>query len=350
MEHRLDRPPDHRYALPAGATVLVDEAAMVSTPNLAELFALAERRQWRLALVGDPLQFAAVGRSGMFGYLVDQFGAIHLDQVHRFAEPWERDASLQLRRGDTSVVDTYDEHGRLHGGTPRQMARAVIDAWCDARAAGESVAMMAPTREAVVELNQWAQHRRMEAGEIDRFGRTLHAGGYELREGDLVATRRNDRTVHTDQGLMIKNRDHWTIQRIHDDGGLAVSGRTGHAHLAPGYVAEHVELAYAETSHANQGRTVDRSLLYLDGPTDTRGIYVPMTRGSLSNDAFVVTDGERTPADVIAEAVARTWIDRPAHEVRQELATPDAPRRRAPRRSPRPALARPGRTPGRPRA
>ena len=85
VEHRLTRPPEHRYNLPPGATVIVDEAAMVSTPNLVELFALAEQRQWRLALVGDPLQFAAVGRAGMFGYLVDQFGAIQLDQVHRFA-------------------------------------------------------------------------------------------------------------------------------------------------------------------------------------------------------------------------------------------------------------------------
>lgn len=40
IEHRLDRPPDHRYDLPAGATIILDEAAMVSTPRLAELFEL----------------------------------------------------------------------------------------------------------------------------------------------------------------------------------------------------------------------------------------------------------------------------------------------------------------------
>ena len=43
-------------------TVLVDEAAMVPTPKLAALFDLAERHHWRLTLVGDPLQFSAVGR------------------------------------------------------------------------------------------------------------------------------------------------------------------------------------------------------------------------------------------------------------------------------------------------
>jgi len=90
IEHRLQRPPQPQYDLPAGTTVLVDEAGMVSTPQLAELFDLADRRRWRLALVGDPLQFAAVGRSGMFGHLVDTVGACELDRIHRFDAEWAR--------------------------------------------------------------------------------------------------------------------------------------------------------------------------------------------------------------------------------------------------------------------
>lgn len=65
IEHRLDRPPTHRYDLPPGTTVIVDEAAMVPTPRLAKLCDLADARGWRLALIGDPMQFSAVGRSGM---------------------------------------------------------------------------------------------------------------------------------------------------------------------------------------------------------------------------------------------------------------------------------------------
>src|SRR5690606_10505989 len=129
IEHRLDRPPQHRYDLPAGTTVIVDEAAMVATQRLAELIDLAEGRGWRLALVGDPMQFAAVGRSGMFGHLVNTIGAVELDRVHRFDASWERDASLRLRRGDTDVVALYDRNDRFHGGTARQMAAATVIAW-----------------------------------------------------------------------------------------------------------------------------------------------------------------------------------------------------------------------------
>ena len=70
---------------------------------------------------------------------------------------------------------------------------------------------------------------------------------------------------------MVKNRDRWTVEVVHRDRSLSVAGRTGRVRLPAAYLASHVELAYAETSHANQGRTVDRSLLYLDGPTGASG-------------------------------------------------------------------------------
>ena len=58
----------------------------------------------------------------------------------------------------------------------------------------------------------------------------------------------------------------------------------------------------------------------LDGPSDVRGIYVPLTRGRHHNDAYITTSGERTAADVFAEAIARSWIDQPAIARRAELA------------------------------
>ena len=133
IEHRLTRRPATRFDLPAGATVIVDEAGMLPTAKLAELARLADARGWRIALVGDPLQFSAVGRGGMFGLLVETFGAIELERVHRFDNEWERDASLRLRRGDVTVADLYEQHGRLHGGTVTQMERQSVARWWDMR-------------------------------------------------------------------------------------------------------------------------------------------------------------------------------------------------------------------------
>jgi hypothetical protein len=171
-------------------------------------------------------------------------------------------------------------------------------------------------------LNEIAQVIRFAAGEVDSRSASVRVGPSRAHAGDLVATRRNERTLRTDQDRMVKNRDHWTIEEVHRSGALTITGATGRVTLPADYVAVDVELAYAETSHATQGRTVDRSFLYLAGTTDTRGIYVPLTRGRTSNEAFVVLNDERTAAEVVAEAVARTWVDQPATALRLDRPAP----------------------------
>jgi len=331
-EHSLERPPDHRYNLPTGATVIVDEAGMAPTDKLDKLCALADGRGWRVALVGDPMQFSSVGRGGMFEHLIDTHGAIELDQVHRFSKDWERHASLRLRRGDPSIAETYDLQGRLHGGTATRMQRHALDTWEAARATNETVLLVAPGNETVTRLNQHAQQRRITTGEIDPASRSVQAGDYRLHAGDDIVTRRNHRQLHTDQGLPIRNRDQWAVDTVHRDGALTVHGRSGTVKLPADYVAAHVQLGYAQTSHAAQGRTVDRSILLLEGPTDSRGIYVPMTRGRDHNDAFIVTNGEDSAVEIFANSIANNWIDRPAIARQAELAahSPDIELRHRP--------------------
>jgi conjugative relaxase-like TrwC/TraI family protein len=319
IEHNLARRPDHRFDLPAGATVIVDEAGMIPTAKLAVLAALADQRSWRVVLVGDPQQFSAVGRGGMFGLTVDTFGAIELDSVHRFTNAWERDASLGLRRGDVDVIDLYDSHERLCGGPSTQMERNAIHSWWRHRQAGDEVLLMAPTNETVAVLNERAQLIRIHAGEIDPDGRHATIAGGRVFVGDEIATRHNDRRLRTDRGEMVRNRATWTVDRIGSDGSLVATGRNGSVRLSANYVAEHVELAYATTGVGAQGRTVDVGILYLDHPTDVRNIYVPLTRGRSSNLAFVATTGEDTAADVLSRCLTTDWIDQPAHTRRAEL-------------------------------
>lgn len=86
-EHQHPDGPTARFNLPPGSTLIVDEAGMVSTSHLAHL---ADQKHWRVALVGDPMQFSAVGRGGMFQHLLDTHGGIELDSVRRFHNPWQR--------------------------------------------------------------------------------------------------------------------------------------------------------------------------------------------------------------------------------------------------------------------
>ena len=98
--HRADRPPHARYRLPAGTTLIVDEAGMIGTASLHQLVDLADAHGWRMALVGDPRQLQAVGRGGLFNELCSITRVHELSHIHRFHERWEAAASLRLRAGD----------------------------------------------------------------------------------------------------------------------------------------------------------------------------------------------------------------------------------------------------------
>jgi hypothetical protein len=282
------------------------------TVKLAELADLADAKGWRIALVGDPMQFSAVGRGGMFGLLVDTFGAIELERVHRFENEWERDASLRLRRGDITVAGLYEEHGRLHGGTVSQMERKCVDRWWELRSAGKPALLMTPTNEAAQRLNERCQQKRIAAGDVDGTGWGVQAGPYTVFLGDEIATRHNDRHLVTDRGVTVKNRARWTVEGIGNDGQLLVTGSAGTIELPPGYVSEHVDLAYATTGMGGQGRTVKGGLVFGDGAMDLRNLYVPMSRGTETNEAFLVTVGEETALDVFVRAMSADWIDLPA--------------------------------------
>jgi conjugative relaxase-like TrwC/TraI family protein len=313
------RPPDPVYDLAPGTTVIVDEAGTASTPKLAELARLADQHHWRVVLVGDSRQFSAVGRGGMFAHLVQCHGAVELDQVHRFRHHWERQASLRLRTGDPGVLVEYDRRGRIHGGNQGHIEVEIIQSWWEARGRGETVALMANNTDTVTRLNTLAQQTRIEAGELDPRAIRRRVGDVSLRVGDEVVTRRNDRRLRTDRGLMVKNRDHWTITNIHRDGSITIAGRTGTIRLPADYVTRDLELGYAQTSHASQGRTVDVALLLVDAPTDSRGVYTPMTRGREANHAYVITEDNQTALDVLSQALGRDWIDQPAVARRLQL-------------------------------
>jgi hypothetical protein len=329
FEYRHGDGPRPGFVLPAGGVLLVDEAGMASTSQLAEIAALAQDQRWRVRLVGDPLQFSAVGRGGMFAMLTDTVEVIELDRVHRFEQVWERDASLRLRRGDPDVAKVYAANGRISGGTSEEMTAAIIDAWWQARSDGGEVAMMAATNDTVDVLNRLAQHRRITSGELDVDTGRL-CGGRWLCVGDEIVTRVNDRDLRTDREVMVKNRDRFTITSFDSHGftggGVTASGRSGTVTLPRDYVDGFVELGYAQTGHGSQGRTVDTALLLIDGPVDVRGVYVPMTRGRDANIAFVACADDRDPVDVFAEAITRDWIDQPAHVRHQELNPTTDPR------------------------
>ena len=312
--------PHDRYRLPPGSTLVVDEASMVGTGALAHLVDLALSQHWRLVLVGDPRQLQAVGRGGMFAELC-RTGPTHaLATIHRFRHRWEQTASLQLRAGNPDALDAYIDHRRVTAGTLDELVTEAAR-WVAHTAAGQRVAVVAETNEHVDALNTAIQAQRRVHGELGARAVRI-AGGETVAVGDVVATRRNDRTLRTDRGEPVRNRDLWTVLDVRGDGSLTVSHRDGHGQvtLPADYTRAHVRLGYAATGHGYEGDTVDVSLGVVTSATSHRGLYVAATRGRQDNQLLVVADRAEHVRDVLEQVLANDRADIPAIAQRQHLA------------------------------
>jgi thymidine kinase len=336
-EHARDDGPRPEWRLRPGATVIVDEAGMVSTPDLWRLTDLAQRLDLRVVLVGDPHQLQAVARGGMFPEIAKTATrTVELEQVHRFTEAWEAAASLRLRRGDPAVLAEYRWRGRIEPGSLDQHLRTIGERWAEALVKGRSVAITTTTTEHATLINHHIQNTRRKAGALT--GQPAVAADGRVYIGDVVMTRRNDRTLTTTAGDSVRNRDRWTITATHDDGSITARAHTSDATvtLPAAYVSEFVQLAYATTEHGNQGITTDTSITLVTGTTTGRGLYVGATRGRDHNHLLVITDQhtEAEAIDLLQRVFGTDRADTPAVTHRRQLAErqptpPPGPLRRA---------------------
>jgi conjugative relaxase-like TrwC/TraI family protein len=321
-------PPDTGWRLPPGSTVVVDEVGMVGTSSLAAVFDLAATQGWRLVLVGDPDQLQAVGRGGMFTELCTTGRTHELTTLHRFHHQWEQAASLGLRAGNPQAIDAYADHDRVATGSFEAVAGHIADQWLEHTQAGRSVAVVAETNEHVDALNLIIQAQRRRHRQVGAPV-ALIGGGEAAGIADVIVTRRNDRTLTTDQGEPVRNRDRWTITDVGDDGSLTVRHAASHGRVVlPGdYARDHVQLGYAATAHGAQGDTVDVSLTVVTPSTTHRSLYVGATRGRAENHLLVVADDPATARDVLDEALRNDRVDVPAVVQRRYLAQQPRARR-----------------------
>ena len=146
------------------SVIVVDEAGMARTDDLARLVDAVRGGGAKLVLVGDPHQLGAVGPGGLFRTLVEDHGAHELETVRRFAHAWEAAASLRLRSRDPSVLAAYVAHDRIAEGSRAAMADAAPHAWRQGRAHRADVPLMAGGKATTAEPSRRGPAARRAAG------------------------------------------------------------------------------------------------------------------------------------------------------------------------------------------
>jgi len=288
--------------VPRGSLLILDEASMMSLADMAAILALAREHDCKVIITGDHEQLAAVEGGGAMLMLARRLGYVQLLEPQRFTHAWERDATLRLRTGDTTVLALYDEHGRLRGGTPEEMTEQAYRGWLSDYLDGIDALLVTRTQDQARELSRRARddlilYRRVAHGPC-----ILLAAGEQASAGDLVMARRNTRALG--DGGELANRD--VLRIITTTTGPAgdsvvVRRLTDHAdtgqpmwsepfEVPRRYLAEHGNLAYATTAHAALGRTVGTTHVLVDGQGDRQGLYVGLSRGRNANYAYCITE------------------------------------------------------------
>ncbi len=291
---------DERWRLRPGDLVVVDEAGMATTAQLADIQQHCERVGAKLLLTGDPRQLAAVGAGGAMADLAEHGIRYELAEVRRFTHDWERSASLRLRDADPTVLADYAKHGRLvDGGTAEEAEAAAARAWLADTLAGRESVLLVGSNDAAARVSAALRAELVSLGRVTENGVALSAQGTVAGVGDLVQARHNgwDLLGYDGNTTAPVNRRTYRVTGLRPDGGLTVAphhhGDTEEASasiaLPAAYVAQHLALGYASTVHAAQGRTTDTAHAVLGNGTDATAAYVAMTRGRDRNTAWTIT-------------------------------------------------------------
>ena len=254
--------------------VIVDEAGMIGTRNLARLLEEERARGSKIILAGDPAQLPSVAAGGVFAALCrEDSERAQLRQVQRQRDAQEIAALAALRndaRGQDGV-EVYLEHKARRGEITitrdeQDAVTAAREWWTgqldDGRAPRE-VAVITRTNQLRAALNQELRQQAAERGLLSgpeyRVAHERGDGELLVRVGDRLVLRENNREPRLLNGMLgtieqISSHGHGLALRLDDDSTRVVVPVW---YLQAGY-ADH---AYAITGHASQGTTLEAALV-----------------------------------------------------------------------------------------
>ena len=288
-----------RHELSDRDVLVIDEAGMVSSKQMARFVEAAGQSGAKLVLVGDPEQLQPIQAGAAFRAITEQTGVARLDEIRRQGEDWQREASRDFAGHRTGeALKAYDEHGAIRFAETREDARAAIveGVMADREAHPDDSRLVLTYRRADVrDLNEAIRGELQARGEIDE-GLALRTNNGERRfaEHDRILFLENDRELGVKNGMLgtVTHVEEGRLVARLDNGGPqpGSGGSAGDRNAVGEAGAQAREVAislesyaaidhgYATTIHKSQGATVDRAFVLASPGMDAHLAYVAMTR------------------------------------------------------------------------
>ncbi|TAU51709.1 Ti-type conjugative transfer relaxase TraA [Rhizobium leguminosarum] len=292
-----------RELLERGNVLVIDEAGMVSSQQLARVLDIAEQAEVKVVLVGDAMQLQPIQAGAAFRAITERIGFAELAGVRRQRQQWAREASRLFARGEVEQgLDVYARHGHLiEAGTRDEVIARIVGDWSEARKLaietsvrqgndgrlrGDELLVLAHTNEDVKRLNAALRSVMSQEGALseNRAFRT-ERGARDFAAGDRIIFLENARFLEPRAPRLgpqhVKNGMLGTVVATGDKRGdtlLSVRLDNGRDVVISENSYRNVDHGYAATIHKSQGATVDRTFVLATGMMDQHLTYVSMTR------------------------------------------------------------------------
>jgi Ti-type conjugative transfer relaxase TraA len=322
--------------------IMVDEAAMLSTKDLAAVMRQAEAAGAKLIGAGDEQQLPSIERGGVFGALNEDRPAAELHTVRRVKDADQQSAfNLMHERQFKAALDIFEARGAIGWTQTTDEARAALVAKyrADLEAdPGASRFAFAFTNVEVAALNQDLRAMQRERGALGPDHRLeTKDGPQDFAAGDRIQFTGNAARA-ADKRAGFINGSFGTVRAIEGDrmtvdldGGKdgkprQVSFRVGDPAEPGAFNA--IRHGYAGTIYKGQGKTLDQTYLLHSKHWREASSYVAATRHRHETALFVARDTARD-LDQLARQMGRVDEQRAAsqfHYDPAQLARPSDPR------------------------
>lgn len=340
-----------------GGVWWIDEAGLLGTRTMGQLFELAKREDARIVLSGDRRQHGSVERGSALRLLETEAGIVpaEIRTIQRQTGGYKQAVEALSRGNVASAFAQLDRFGWIKQVADGDRYVALARDYVEATERGDTALVIAPTHAEGARVTAAIRSTLKDAGRLGRDEREFttlenanltlaeRSDPHELRVGDVAVFHQNakghangERVVVGEAPLAYDQAAKFQVfhrgslalapgdlvritrngatadgkHRLNNGAVYAVKGFTkrGDVELANGWTVSrdfgHLASGYVSTSHASQGRSVKRVLIAQSAesfPVSSRQqFYVSISRGQ--KQATIYTDDKAA----LLEAVARS--------------------------------------------
>jgi len=301
--------------------LVVDEAGLIGSKKMRDLFERARQSHSKVILVGDERQLQPLEAGGALRAVDRELvraaphSSSQMETIHRQKEEWMRDAVQAAAKGNTSqALEALEAHKKiaLYGSADAASMDLIEDYLGKNVSAQDQAVILTHRKGDASRINDAIRRQLQQKGLVGDNQAQVHNGqrAINLAVGDRVMILRND------YRLAVRNGQRGTVQEIQDSAreiGVRLDGAEMKMIPLDSYTA--IDYGWASTTHKAQGLTVERAYVYghiQESMASQQATYVQISRAKGETRLYLVhgeaeTSLQNEERKTVLEQLKKHW-------------------------------------------